>query len=539
MKQNESESRQTDVKFQNIPLVEIAASKTNPRKAFAEEAMNDLGESVRREGILVPLVVRPDGGIYEIIDGERRFKAAAIVGLKEVPCFILDVQDNDVRTKQIIFNLQRADLHPMEEAEAFLQLYTPVGNTTRSIAERIGKPESYVAERMQLLKLSSDAKKLYKENILTLAHATLLCKMTNDDQARALRFLVHEDVEGGKRFSDTVRVKTAVDVRLFRAWIDEEINLNLDHAIWGQTDDTLIPGVPACTACPKNSAFNTALFPEAAKNAVCYDRKCFKAKLEAHKVRMHKQSRKDEKRPFILISTERGLDMDDPMKIKDVKFRERFKVVKAGNECENTKKAQWIDGKDQGKFTLVCNYSKCPKHWKGNGLQSTPRAGSFDSAKEKEKREKAQAEVERMRAVHLVQHEEIVKVLLTKIPKKVTPEVLRTVMLSEDYNQWVGQDGLPTKIMGLKGYVDKKIGSMSEADLVKLAILQEIGEVLDPESTNEHDGERLDEVATRFGVDVKSIRKATLKKLEEAAKASAKSDSKQPAKAKAGKKGKR
>jgi hypothetical protein len=226
--------------------------------------------------------------------------------------------------------------------------------------------------------------------------------------------------------------------------------------------------------------------------------------------------------------------MDDPLKIKDVKFSERFKVVKAGNECENTKKAQWIDGKDQGKFTLVCNYSKCPKHWKGSGPQSSAPRGSFDSAKEKEKREKAQAEVERMRAVHLVQHQEIVKVLLTKIPKKVTPEVLRTVMRANEYPNWIGNEGLVTTVMGLKGNVTEKIGSMSEADLVKLAILNEINDVLDPEAYHEYDDARLDEIASRFGVDVKAIRKATLKKLEEAAKDPAK-----PAKANAGKKGKR
>jgi ParB/RepB/Spo0J family partition protein len=523
------------MELKNIPIDLIKRSPTNPRKEIHAKELKELADSIKADGVLVPLMVlQLASGEYELVDGERRLKAAKLAGLEIVPCSLVDIVYGQSRTHQIVLNLQRADLHPIDEASAFIALESSFGLSVHDIAEKIGKPESYVAERMQLQKLIEEGQIQYLAGVLTLAHATLLCKMTEDDQKRALNFLIGYEERGGGRYGHGVEVDTAKDVRLFKAWIDEEINLNLDHALWDKTDDTLIPGVLACSACPKNSAFNTALFPEAAKNAVCYDRKCFKAKLEAYKVRMHKMSRKDEKRPFILISTERGLDMDDPLKIKDVKFCERFKVVKPGNECENTKKAQWIDGKDQGKFTLVCNYSKCPKHWKGSGPQSSAPSGSFDSAKEKEKREKAQAERERMRAVHLVQHEEIVKVLLTKIPKKVTPEVLRTVMLSEDYDQWVGNDGLPTKIMGLKGYVNKKIGSMSEADLVKLVILQEINMVLDPETVNEHDGERLDEIASRFGVDVKAIRKATMKKLEEAAKAPAK-----PAKANEGKKGKR
>jgi ParB/RepB/Spo0J family partition protein len=354
-----------------IELDMLVASSTNPRKDFDKEALAHLQVSIAEKGVTDPLIVREitrQGalqGKYEIIDGERRYRAAKALGLESVPCIVKVIPDSEVFHLQLISHLQRQNIHPIEEAKAFLALAElpgqpqNVAEAIRKISASTGKPVHFIAQRMKLLDLVKEAQKLYAENVLTTDHVTLLARLTPEDQTKAIAFLVEEDFHEGN--------KAALSVKTLKAWIDDEISLNLKEAPFDKADAELIAGVPACIACPKNSGFNTALFPELNAKDVCQDRACFNAKVAAYMERRKAEVRKAEKKPFIMISTQERMDPDDPLKVEGVKMSGRFKVVKEGNECADTKVAEWIDGKEKGRRVLVCNYSKCSKHNKGAG----------------------------------------------------------------------------------------------------------------------------------------------------------------------------
>jgi ParB family chromosome partitioning protein len=447
----------------------LKPSADNPRKDFNPADHAELTESVAAKGIQDPLLIRPmnGSGVYEIVDGERRWRVATQLNLETVPCYVRAMDDSEARDARLISHLQRKNLHPMEEAHAFNHAIESGKYTQGELAIKLAKPHSYIAQRLKLLDLTGRARAAYSKNTITLDHATLLAKMTTEDQDRAMEYLIETDYGENNKL-----VEIAKDIKLFKAWIVDEISLNLSVAPFDTKDSSLIPGVPACLECPKNSGFNTALFPELNAKHVCGDRICFKAKVEAHLAREKKRVRKEEKRPFIMISKGQ-LAMDDPLKVQGVKMDGRYKIVKPGSECDDTKRAQWIDGPSKGKFTLVCNYSKCKKHWGGSG-RSAPR-GSFNDPKENEKRERAQKDQSFRRAVELEAYSRAASAILEKTKGKFDEFSLKALTV-EIFDIWgwdLERSGFE-KIMGKKlSALERALGSMKVTDLerVNLAAL--------------------------------------------------------------------
>jgi ParB family chromosome partitioning protein len=144
-----------------IPLERIAANPYQPRKEFDEKSIDELARSVREHGIVQPLVVSRRGDQYRLIAGERRFRAAQKAGLLSVPAIIKDLHhDSDALQIALIENIQREDLNPMEEANAYHQLHDDFGLTQEEISRRVGKERSTVANFLRLLKLPEPVKKL-------------------------------------------------------------------------------------------------------------------------------------------------------------------------------------------------------------------------------------------------------------------------------------------------------------------------------------------------------------------------------------------
>src|ERR1051326_2517690 len=402
----------------HLPRANVHPSKTNPRKHFSPEDQQNLQASITEKGIEYPLLVRPSGSpnSWEIVDGERRWLVAGLLKLETVPCLVKLMTDEQAVDAQLVSHLQRTNITAIETAEAYKAHMTAHRAARAALAQKIGVKISDVAERLQLLSMTKEARAALNKGLITIDHATLLSKMTEDDQERALEFLLEFQGEA------------IVQLSVFKKWISEEISFNLSNAPWDKADAELIPGVPACTACPKNSAFNTALFSEDQGKGICQDRVCFKAKLEAYKNMMHAKARKEEKRPFILISTDHNMRTDDPLKIRDVKMSGRFKVVKAGNECEDTKKAQWIDGPNKGKITQVCNYSKCKKHWKGEGRSAPVSRDEYNSPANVLKRKRAEHDRDYTRTVEFEFRQSVVSEVIKKLPNKVTLDLFRSCL---------------------------------------------------------------------------------------------------------------
>jgi ParB family chromosome partitioning protein len=168
-----------------VPIEMVGRNPRNPRKNFAEEDLQDLATSIRQHGIVQPVVVRPmTDEKYEIIAGERRWRAAQLAGLVEIPVIVRDVDDRTALELAIVENVQRADLNPVEEALGYEQLIAEHGYTQNDLGEIIGKSRSHVANSLRLLKLPDQVRNMLFDGALSAGHARALIP-TSDPAALA------------------------------------------------------------------------------------------------------------------------------------------------------------------------------------------------------------------------------------------------------------------------------------------------------------------------------------------------------------------
>ncbi|CAB1130272.1 site-specific DNA-binding protein [Candidatus Hydrogenisulfobacillus filiaventi] len=167
-----------------LAVADIAPNPYQPRQDFNVDAMTELVESVRRHGILQPLLVRPRGNGFELVAGERRLRAARAVGLATVPAYVRDVDDREVMEMALVENLQRADLNPIEEAQAYARLIQEFGWTQEDVAARVGRSRPQVANYLRILHLEEAIQEHIRQGSLTVAHGKVL--LTVDDGARRL-----------------------------------------------------------------------------------------------------------------------------------------------------------------------------------------------------------------------------------------------------------------------------------------------------------------------------------------------------------------
>ena len=175
------EIKETNAGLRLIPVEHIAVNPMQPRKRFDEDAIEELAESIRQQGILQPLVVRRSGNEYEIVVGERRFRAAVVAGLKEIPALVRDsLTDGEMLELALVENIQREDLDPIDEARAFRDLMERVQLTQQKLAERIGKSREAVANALRLLKLPRDIQERIAIGELSPGHGRALLSVSSD-----------------------------------------------------------------------------------------------------------------------------------------------------------------------------------------------------------------------------------------------------------------------------------------------------------------------------------------------------------------------
>lgn len=174
-----------------LPISQIESCSGQPRKHFDEEKLAELAESIRQHGIIQPLTVRKlASGYYQIIAGERRWRAARLAGLSEVPAVVIEADDRKAMELAMIENLQREDLNPMEEAEGYRSLVENYGMTQEQAASRVGKSRSAVANAMRLLSLSPKLRQLVEENRLSAGHARALLPLSPALQEEAAQTIL-------------------------------------------------------------------------------------------------------------------------------------------------------------------------------------------------------------------------------------------------------------------------------------------------------------------------------------------------------------
>lgn len=168
-----------------IPINAVRPNPQQPRRSFDETALQELADSISAYGILQPLTVRDRGGVYELVAGERRLRAARIAGLREVPCLIAEVGEEDAALLALIENLQRRDLDYMEEAAAIARLIRRYGLSQQQAAEKLGKSQPTIANKLRLLRLSAPVIDCLRQYGLTERHARTLLRLTDPEQQLA------------------------------------------------------------------------------------------------------------------------------------------------------------------------------------------------------------------------------------------------------------------------------------------------------------------------------------------------------------------
>jgi len=171
-----------------VELSRITPNAYQPRKDFKDEALKELADSIKSKGVIQPVLLRkkPDGG-YEIIAGERRYRAARLAGLKKVPALVKDATPGEVLELALIENIQREDLNPVETAEAYGRLIKEFGLSQEQMAERVGKERSTVANYLRLLALPGDIKRDIAEGALSMGHAKAILSLDSPQKQMALR----------------------------------------------------------------------------------------------------------------------------------------------------------------------------------------------------------------------------------------------------------------------------------------------------------------------------------------------------------------
>ena len=194
--------------IQDIELDKIVPNRYQPRREFSDDSIKELAETLDKDGLLQPIVVREDGeDHYEIIAGERRYRAAKSLGWETIPAIVKNMDDDQAASLALIENLQREDLNPIDEAKAYTNLMKLNDLTQTALAKDMGKSQSYVANKLRLLKLDDDVQKALIEGKITARHGRALLNLSDDDQERVLK----EIEEKGLNVKQTEEIAKDVD----------------------------------------------------------------------------------------------------------------------------------------------------------------------------------------------------------------------------------------------------------------------------------------------------------------------------------------
>lgn len=271
--------------FDLIPLQNLLACSTNPRATMNPAKLAELAESISAHGVLQPLLVRPRGNRkFEVVCGHRRLVAARAAGLAEVPAVVRELDDREVLEVQVIENLQRADLHELEEADGYGRLHETFGYDVETIAAKVGKSKAYVYARMKLRDLPGKARYLFLAGKLTASTALLVARIP--DAKVAAEAAERIATGGGERVqtrdgswkwqSGPMKYRDAV------TWVQRECMAQLSSFPFPLDDAKLLASAGACTSCPKRTGAQRELFDDVAEtDDRCLDLKCHDAKRAA------------------------------------------------------------------------------------------------------------------------------------------------------------------------------------------------------------------------------------------------------------------
>lgn len=279
----------------HVQVHSIAPSLTNPRKYFDQAKLQELADSIKASGVHQPVLLRPlpperledtfraaraqgqPSPEYELVAGERRWRACQLAGVAEIPAMIRPMTDAQALEAQVIENLQREDVTELEEAEGYQILMDTVGISADEVGQRIGKSRSYVYGRLKVLALCSEARQALREKRLDFSCALEIARIPNEQlQLKALAWATAPDYEG-----------TRPSARQVQNHVRRNYTLRLEHATFDREDAALCPAAGACSACPHRTGNQQDTESSA---DVCTNPPCYHAKEEAHAAQLRERA---------------------------------------------------------------------------------------------------------------------------------------------------------------------------------------------------------------------------------------------------------
>jgi ParB family chromosome partitioning protein len=380
--------------FQFLAIDQIHESTTNPRKTFDEAKLWELAESIKHNGMIQPVTVRPNNQGFEIVAGARRFRAAQLAELFSVPARIVEIDDAQALEWQLVENSQRVDVHPYEEAQGFQRLLDIPGYDVAALVEKSGKSASHVYARLSLLQLIPAVAEAFTQERISASHANLIARLPQESQAAAFEQCWRKDWQD--------KEPHLLPAKHVAAWIQANLYLSLADAPFDREDPTLNPAAGACVTCPRRSGYNTALFADVVSDQ-CLDSSCYHSKVETF------LDREIAAHPGI-VQIENGWrnpKEQRPGAVQRGHVRELETVIDNPDAepvmpCEAAKPAIVVYGKHLGRKLTVCADKHCPVHdpqaVAETAAHPAPAMAPAPEAETEEEAAARQAEFERQRA---------------------------------------------------------------------------------------------------------------------------------------------
>jgi ParB family chromosome partitioning protein len=428
--------------IQEISLERIRESKTNPRQVFDGVKLGELADNIKVHGVLQAILVRPspDGadGTYELVAGARRFRASKLAGKSTIPATVRDLTDAECREIQLIENLQRADIHALDEALGYRALrdINQLSYTVEAIAATVAKSPSYVKGRISLAELVPAVQTAFYDGKLTVAHALEIARLQPKDQERALMECFPDHRSAGSILKD--RKAEALTVRQLRDWIEREIYLDLKNAPFDSEDANLLPAAGACSACPKRTGNNPLLFPEIRNKSLCTDPACYQAKVQAF-VQLRVGPLVKEGQQPVQISELPSWQAH--ARTPNTLYEGQYRRAEREAECPNTQVGVIIDGRKAGTILKVCMDEKCKTHRQFSHYEISPQ--------EKEQRRKLALAVQ----IQKESRSRTLQAIREKLPAALARADFEMVAL--DYFRRLGHDN-HHRLFQVYGWEEKK-----------------------------------------------------------------------------------
>lgn len=334
--------------LKTLPVDRLFASPANPRVIVDDQAQAELNADVLKRGVLTPLIVRKVKGRYEVLAGARRLKAAKAARQKQVPARVVEVDDAAAHEIMVVENLQRKDIHPLDEAVNFQIILDRNNGDVLALAERVHKKPAYIQKVLVLNRLTARFKDWFRKGTLERDAAFAIARLQEPDQDR-----YYKDLEDGDKQRRAVSYSDVAD------WTMRHVLRDLARVPWDVKDAALDPQAGPCTTCPKRTGISKDMFVDVAEGDSCTDGACFSRKLDLSIAALEKKLGSVGVHYWYISKQQYETVGEGPARVLGTKD---YYETTADKKCETLTKGLVKTGPGAGTAVWICTTKKCRVH---------------------------------------------------------------------------------------------------------------------------------------------------------------------------------